>query len=166
MANMVLVTGAGSAIGRGCAVRLATDGYDVVATGRTGESVNALAQTSQADVDPRELDVADDAAVRAVIDTAATDHDGLDAVIHCAGIGHLAAFEFEPMDEFPRVLEVNLFGTAAVIKAARPHLRASHGRLVAFGSVGDLVGSRSTMPTARRGRCRRTAETWWVGAWA
>jgi NAD(P)-dependent dehydrogenase (short-subunit alcohol dehydrogenase family) len=67
-------------------------------------------------------------------------HGSLYALINNAGTAHLAVFEFETMQAFREVLEVNLFGVVRMTKLALPYLRASGGRLLAISSVGGVVG--------------------------
>ncbi|MDQ4036817.1 MAG: SDR family oxidoreductase [Actinomycetota bacterium] len=74
------------------------------------------------------------AAERAVRDLAER-VGGLDAVVTCAGIDSCGRLDDVPADDWDRVIEVNLLGTVAVIRAALPDLRASGGRVVTISST-------------------------------
>jgi NAD(P)-dependent dehydrogenase (short-subunit alcohol dehydrogenase family) len=81
------------------------------------------------------VDLADGRAAEAAVGRAAERHGGLDAVVTAAGTdacGDLA--DIEPAD-WDRVVLVNLLGTAAVVRAALPHLERSHGRIVTVAST-------------------------------
>lgn len=60
---------------------------------------------------------------------------GLDAVVTCAGTDRCGKLADVPGPEWDTVVQVNLLGTAAVIRAALPDLRARHGRIVTVAST-------------------------------
>ncbi len=60
---------------------------------------------------------------------------GIDAVVTCAGIDSCGRLEDVPADEWDRVVEVNLLGTVAVIRAVLPELRVRGGRVVTIAST-------------------------------
>ncbi|MDQ2678629.1 MAG: SDR family oxidoreductase [Actinomycetota bacterium] len=122
----VIVTGGSS--GLGAAV--------VRALSAAGASVVPIDQRPAEHQPSVEADLSDTAAA-----TAATEQalellgQRLDAVVCCAGMdvpGALAEVDAELWD---RIVAVNLFGTAAVIRTAVPHLEASHGRIVTVAST-------------------------------
>ena len=132
----VLVTGAGSGIGRASAERMAAAGWDVVAAGRREGPLADLADAAPR-VTPRVMDVTDEASVRAGIEAAGP----LDAVVNNAGVSVMGAVEAVPLDEWRRQFETNLFGVAAVCQAALPGLRERRGRIVNVGSVAGRIAS-------------------------
>ena len=109
----VLVTGAASGLGR---VDPRTD------------AVPALADAHAAVVDLAETRAAEDA-VRALAG------EGLDAVVTAAGTDACGRMAEVPGAEWDRVVQVNLLGTAAVVRAALPALQASRGRIVTVAST-------------------------------
>ena len=81
------------------------------------------------------VDLSDPRAAEAAVERAAQAQGGLDAVVTAAGTdacGDLLDVEPEAWD---RVVLVNLLGTAAVVRAALPHLERSGGRLVTVAST-------------------------------
>lgn len=145
--TVVLVTGAASGIGRACVERLAAGGSAVAALDldEAGmEDVTALAIAA---------DVTDAGAVAAALARAESELGALEAVVNVAGItGSQAAAECHvtPVEEWRRVLDVNLTGTFIVCHAALPGMLArGGGAIVNVASVAGLV--------AFPGRCAYSA---------
>jgi NAD(P)-dependent dehydrogenase (short-subunit alcohol dehydrogenase family) len=131
----VLVTGAASGLGRAVAgAVLAAGGRPLLLDrhdsreGLDGNSELAAAPTAIADLaDTR----AAERAVAELVERA----DGLDAVVTAAGTDACGRLEDVPGAEWDRVVQVNLLGTAAVIRGALPGLRRSRGRIVTVAST-------------------------------
>lgn len=142
---LVLVTGAAHGIGRACAQWLADEGAGVavadleIATAR--EVAAALGGPGGRHV-AVELDVTDDASVRAAVASAADHLGGLDVLVNVAG-GGIPHRDFEDTgdDLWAQALELNLMGTVRCIRAALPHLRRSarSPAIVSVSSVNALV---------------------------
>jgi NAD(P)-dependent dehydrogenase (short-subunit alcohol dehydrogenase family) len=82
------------------------------------------------------VDLTDTAAAEAAVEEIVTQAGGrLDGVVTAAGIDSCGRLEDVPRTAWERVVQVNLLGTAAVIRAALPHLRRSHGRVVTVAST-------------------------------
>jgi NAD(P)-dependent dehydrogenase (short-subunit alcohol dehydrogenase family) len=127
----VLVTGAASGLGRAVAAAVAAAGgtpllLDRVDPRATGDP--RLADAPTALVDLAEPRAAEDAVHRLA-------GDGLDAVVTAAGIDACGRMDEVPAGVWDRVVQINLLGTAAVIRAALPALRASRGRIVTVAST-------------------------------
>jgi len=122
----VLVTGGSSGLGAAVVAAVRDEGgTPVVLDLREPASGTAFERVDLSR--PREAE----AAVGRVADS----HGGLDAVVTAAGIdacGDLGDVEPEAWD---RVVAVNLLGTAAVVRAALPHLERSRGRVVTVAST-------------------------------
>jgi NAD(P)-dependent dehydrogenase (short-subunit alcohol dehydrogenase family) len=58
-----------------------------------------------------------------------------DALVTAAGTDACGPLSTVPTEDWERVVRVNLFGTAAVVRAALPHLEARHGRVVTVAST-------------------------------
>jgi NAD(P)-dependent dehydrogenase (short-subunit alcohol dehydrogenase family) len=130
----VLVTGAGSGIGRACAERLHRGGFTVFAGVRRATAL-------ERGLVPLTLDVTDDGAVVAAA-AAIRDQLGgepLVGVVNSAGVSGGGPAELTPPEEVRQVLETNFTGTFAVTRELLPLLRASRGRVVCIGSIGGRV---------------------------
>ncbi|OBH85306.1 SDR family oxidoreductase [Mycobacterium scrofulaceum] len=89
-----------------------------------------------ADVPYAACDLADTSAVAAAVESLAEQAGGrLTGVFTAAGIDSCGTLEQVPAKEWEQVIAVNLVGTAAVIRAALPYLRATQGRIVTCAST-------------------------------
>jgi NAD(P)-dependent dehydrogenase (short-subunit alcohol dehydrogenase family) len=86
------------------------------------------------DVEYQLVDVTDTPAVEEVMERVAG-RQGLKGVVTCAGIDSCGRLEDVPSEAWERVVRVNLLGTAAVVRAALPHLERSRGRVVTVAST-------------------------------
>ena len=149
--RVALVTGAASGIGRACAHRLGADGLrlalvDVDAGALEACAAELGAVLAVADVSSRDQ-------VAAAVDAAHERLGRIDVVVNAAGItGSQLATDCTttPIEEWERVLAVNLTGTFLVCRAALAHmLEAGRGIIVNIASVAGIV--------AFPGRCAYTA---------
>jgi NAD(P)-dependent dehydrogenase (short-subunit alcohol dehydrogenase family) len=122
----VLVTGGAS--GLGAAVAQA-----VAAAGGT-PSVLDLAEPGFA-VDHELVDLADGRAAEAAVTRVAERLGRLDGVVTAAGVDACGPLDGVPADAWERVVAVNLLGTAAVVRAALPHLARGRGKVVTVAST-------------------------------
>lgn len=161
-----VVTGGSRGIGAAIARRLAADGADVVITyagnhdaaaatvkAIESEGVKGLAVQANA-ADPR--------AVTAGIDRAAETLGGIDILVHNAGVAEYSSIEQGDLDQFRRVLGVNVEGVFAGTAAAVPHF-ADGGRIVIIGSV---LGNESMMPNLGAYAASKSAVQGLARAWA
>jgi 3-oxoacyl-[acyl-carrier protein] reductase len=133
-----LVTGGASGIGKATARRLAADGARVTIADVGEERLEAaLAELrSSGDVASVVMDVTDWAQVEGQTRAAAERMGGLDALVTCAGVTHPATAWETSLDDWERVLRVNLTGTFLCAKAAAPLMIArGRGRIVMIASI-------------------------------
>ncbi|MEO5575640.1 MAG: SDR family oxidoreductase [Gaiellaceae bacterium] len=134
MGRSVLVSGAGSGIGRAIAARLERDGDRVLAVD--------LRPDPDGPGEPFEADLATAAGNRAAIDAALDRLGGLDAVVASAGFQHVAPIEEFPEERWDALLAVLLTSPFLLARYAWEALRASgDGRFLAVASVHGLVAS-------------------------
>jgi NAD(P)-dependent dehydrogenase (short-subunit alcohol dehydrogenase family) len=122
----VLVTGGSSGLGAAIAATVRDEGGTPVVID-LNPPLDGIAFERVDLSHPRETEAA--------VDRIAAERGGLDAVVTAAGIdscGDLGDVDGEAWD---RVVAVNLLGTAAVVRAALPHLERSRGRVVTVGST-------------------------------
>ena len=127
-----VVTGASSGIGAATALRLADDGWQVVAAARRLDRLGELAERSPA-IRPCALDVTDPRSVEQLAD-AAPDCSLL--VANAGGAFDLAPVEEADVDTWARTYDVNVLGTVRTVQALLPALVASGaGHVVLTGST-------------------------------
>ena len=142
-----LVTGASRGIGRAIALGLAREGFDVVVNdiARQRSDLEAVAAEIAA-TGRRSLallaDVADRAAVRAMVEEAITRMGRIDAVVNNAGILITNSVEALEETQWDAVMDVNAKGTFLVVQALLPHMREQgYGRIVNIASIGGKHGA-------------------------
>lgn len=138
MANTIIITGAGSGIGRVTARTFLAAGWRVGLIGRREEALRETAD-GQAGALVLPCDVCDAGAVDAAFDRAAAEWGRLDVLFNNAGTGLVTQTpdEVDP-DEFRRVIEVNVNGVFICARAAFRVMRAQDpqgGRIINNGSV-------------------------------
>ncbi|MFU8864123.1 MAG: SDR family oxidoreductase [Rhodobacterales bacterium] len=138
MSRTILITGAGSGIGRATARLFLAEGWRVGLIGRRAES---LADSAEGHQDALILpgDVTDEATVDALFDTALQEWGHLDVVFNNAG-RNLAADTIDRIapDDFRAVLDVNVTGVFLCARAAFARMRAQSpqgGRIINNGSI-------------------------------
>ncbi len=139
----MLITGAGSGIGRATAERLASEGArltlsDVNAEGveQTADTCTKLGATTRAVVS----DVSDEAAVADLVASTAAEQGGLDVLVNVAGILQFKDFRQTTLEDFNRIISVNLTGTFLMCRDAMPHLLETQGNIVNITSTAALAG--------------------------
>lgn len=137
MIKKVLLTGASRGIGKAIALVLADAGYPVVGTSRdTAKLPSSLTGHPRLTFVP--MDVTDPRSVAKGVAEAARLLGGIDVLVNNAGISQIGPLEEMPEAQGRAVMETDLFGAAAVIRAALPHLRTAGGGLII--NVTSLAG--------------------------
>jgi NAD(P)-dependent dehydrogenase (short-subunit alcohol dehydrogenase family) len=147
-----LVTGASRGIGKAVALALADAGADLALAARTLPALDATVRAVE-DRGHKAValagDLAEPGTAEAITDQAAAALGGLDIVVHNAGVlpldedGNpvLVPFQYSAQPHWDQVITVNLNATAALCRAAHPHLAASErASLVLVSSVAGLMG--------------------------
>jgi NAD(P)-dependent dehydrogenase (short-subunit alcohol dehydrogenase family) len=142
--KVALVTGAAKRIGRSVALRLASEGADVIVNYRSskGEADEVAAQITA--MGRRALvvqaDVAKKAEVTAMFASVEKEFGRLDILVNNAGMFFSAKFEDLTEEQWDRILNTNLKSQFLCSQAAAPMLcRSGQGRIVNFASLGGLL---------------------------
>ena len=154
-ARTILITGAGSGIGRGLSELAGADGCRVIATDmdeaaaqQTATSIAAAGGQARA----VKVDVTDQADIQAMMDS--LDDTRIDVLINNAGLQYVSRLEDFPQDTWDRIVRVMLNGTCMMTRAVLPGMRRhGFGRIVNVGSIHSLVASayKSAYVSAKHG---------------
>jgi NAD(P)-dependent dehydrogenase (short-subunit alcohol dehydrogenase family) len=133
----IFITGVSSGLGRAFAEGALNAGYQVVGTVRNASDANDFEALAPERAHARLLDVTDDAATVADVESSV---GPIDVVIANAGYGVEGIFEETPLSEVRAQFATNVFGVAATLQAALPHMRSRRaGHLMAVTSMGGLM---------------------------
>ena len=134
--RVALVTGGARGIGAGIAAALADAGATVAVADLKVTHANAALAL--------EADVTNEDSVRAMIGRCVSELGGLDILVNNAGIYPFKPVEQFSLEEYRRVLDVNLVGPWLLSKHALPHLKLTgHGAIVNIGSCSGIYGGAS-----------------------
>ena len=138
--KVVLITGASSGIGEGCARLLAEKGARVVLGARRVERLEQLVADIRAaggQAIARRLDVTDAADVQAFADAAMAEYGRIDVLLNNAGVMPLSMLEALKLDEWNRMIDVNIRGVLHGIAAALPVMQKQRaGQIINVASIG------------------------------
>lgn len=143
--RIVLITGATSGIGEGCARRFADGGYSVIITGRNETKLQALTQKLKAqgtDVLPLNFDVRDRKAAAQAMEGLPEEWKKIDVLINNAGLARGLEPEYEgDFDDWDQMIDTNIKGLLTMTRLIVPGMVArNHGHIINIGSVaGDAA---------------------------
>jgi 2-dehydro-3-deoxy-L-rhamnonate dehydrogenase (NAD+) len=143
--TVALVTGAGGAIGRACAAGFVAGGARVVLADVDLEAARQACSAIDPDgsaTHPVAVDVGDALSAQAMVDDSVSHFGGLDAAVNCAGVaGPLLPTADYPVDEWRRVMDVNLDGVFYCLRAELAAMRErGGGSIVNISSVLGVTG--------------------------
>lgn len=150
--KVILLTGASSGIGEATARLLSKQGHRLVIGARRTDRLERLCQSLREDagieggtIEYRDLDVTSRDDVQAFADFALATHGRIDVIINNAGIMPLSPLGSLKVDEWDRMLDVNIRGVLYGIAAVLPTMHAQkRGHVVNISSIGGLY----VVPTA------------------
>lgn len=137
LSKIVLLTGASSGIGEATARRLAADGHYVVLGARRVDRLAALVEELRlagGTADFQELDVTSRDSVRSFVEVAHERNGRIDVLVNNAGVMALSTLDALRVDEWDRMIDVNLRGTMYGIAAALPKRTQGTGHIINIAS--------------------------------
>lgn len=144
--KIAIVTGSGNGIGRATVKRIAESGARVTVSDvivEDGERTVAEIRAAGGEAIFVKADVSQESEVINLIDTTVATYGGLDILVNNAGVGggQLRTHEIE-LEDFMRVMAINVGGTFLCTKYALPHfLKQRDGRIVNIASTYGLIGA-------------------------
>lgn len=144
----VIVTGAGSGIGRATAIRFAHEGASVVLVGRTAETLEETAQEFPQDHSwihtdnylTVTCDISVQSQVQEMVKRVIEKFSQIDVLVNNAGKATQGKITELSAEDWKSAIDVNLSGTFYVCQAAMPHLIASKGNIVNVSSLSGVGG--------------------------
>lgn len=143
--KIVLITGATSGIGEGCAKRFAKGGYDLILTGRNTKKLEELKhtlETGDCHVLTLNFDVRDRAAAIKAVESLSDDWKQIDVLVNNAGLARGLDPEYEGnLDEWDEMVDTNIKGLLTMTRLVVPGMvERNHGNVINIGSVaGDAA---------------------------
>jgi len=139
-----IVTGAGSGIGRACAITLGKEGAQVALVGRRRELLDSLAH----EIGPRALvcvgDVRNHEDIRRIVQQAGDKFVSLNVLLNSAGVLYPGTAETLTDDQWDRTFDVNVKAIWHMSRAVLPWFRkAGGGSIINISSVLSLIGARN-----------------------
>ncbi len=141
MKHTILITGAGSGLGRGLGLCLAREGHTILATDldlawarETAEEIVEAGGMAE----PRGLDVTSEIEIQRLLD----ERWPVGVLINNAGLQHVAPVEDFPVAQWDLLTDIMLKGTFLLTRAILPGMRTrGFGRFIHIGSIHSLVAS-------------------------
>ncbi len=144
-AKVALVTGSAQGIGRGIALRLASDGFDVALVDLKADKLGDVAKEIQA-IGPRTsvfaADVSDREQVYAAIDHAEAELGGFDVIVNNAGIAQVKPIQDVLPEDVEKIFKINIEGVLWGIQAAAKKFKArgQKGKIINASSIAGHEG--------------------------
>ena len=144
----VIVTGAGSGIGRATAIRFANEGANVVLVGRTAETLQESAEAFPQDRTWIHTDnfltvicdISVEAQVQEMMKRVIDKFERIDVLVNNAGKAIQGKITELSSEDWESAIDVNLNGTFYVCQAAMPHLIATKGNIINVSSLSGIGG--------------------------
>ncbi|UII79013.1 SDR family oxidoreductase [Flagellimonas sp. CMM7] len=138
MSKTILITGAGSGIGKATAIHFQKQGWNVIATMRSPEKENELKELEN--VHSEKLDVLDLESIHVAIQNGIKKFGKIDTLLNNAGYGAYGPLESFPRENIIKQFNTNVIGLMDVTKAIIPHFRANKdGVIVNISSIGGQM---------------------------
>lgn len=140
MSKTILITGASRGIGHETALKLASENHTVIATARSEDKLRELSKTvKNGQVIPVSADLTKPKDIEIIAD-AVSKAGGLDGLINNAGAVHREPFMDTDIEDFKKLMDVNVYGIVRLTQAVKTHLKkGSH--ILNISSMSGYQGS-------------------------
>jgi NAD(P)-dependent dehydrogenase (short-subunit alcohol dehydrogenase family) len=147
--SAVLITGGARGLGLALARRFAHEGAALTIAGRDRAALERARLELAAlgvSVHAVPCDVRDRDAVEALVDNAVARYGRLDVLVNNAGIIQMGPFALSTDEDFLDSLATHFWAPLHTIRAARPHLAATAGRIINISSIGGRIAVPHLLP--------------------
>jgi 2-dehydro-3-deoxy-D-gluconate 5-dehydrogenase len=144
--KVALVTGGNGGIGLGMAKGLAAAGAAVMIAGRDAEKNRRAVESLGAGAAAIAVDMAEESGARATVAAAVKKFGRLDIVVNNAGTNIRKPPQDYSLEEWHKVLNINLTSMFVCCQAAYPHLRVAGGKIINIGSMMSIFGASFAAP--------------------
>ena len=127
--KIAIVTGASDGIGREIAIKLAARGARVVLAARSDDKIAALAGELEGSLAVH-TDMADEAQIHNLIDRTVEVFGRIDLLVNNAGQGMYSPVEKTVIDDYRKIINLNVIGTLLAMQFAIPHMRTQGGGMI------------------------------------
>lgn len=140
--KVVIVTGASSGIGRAASLLFASNGATIVAVGRNEKELLALAKEAgdAGPVKPHLADVMELSQLDRVVIETIDNHGRIDVLVNSAGIIKNGTIEDTTLDDWDKMMHINVRSVFLLIQKCVPHLEETKGNVV---NVSSVTGTRA-----------------------
>ena len=159
--KVIVITGASSGLGEATARHLAGEGAQLVLGARRLDRLQALAKELKLGAEAAvEADVTDREQVKRLVDSAVEAHGRVDVLVNNAGLMPHSPLERGKVDDWDRMIDVNLKGVLYGIASALPHMiKQKSGHIINVSSVaGHKVRPGSAVYAATKAAVRMLSE--------
>ncbi len=141
--KVVIITGASSGIGRATAIHFAKSGSNVIAVGRNEKELNGLREQAQGKKGTIKIHLADmreTTQVERLVNDTVHAFGQIDVLVNSAGIIMNGSAETTALDDWDKMMDINLRSVFFMMQKCIPHLEKAKGNIV---NVSSVAGTRS-----------------------
>lgn len=139
--KVIIVTGAGSGIGRETSIVLAREGASVIMMDINAEGLQETATLGGEKCHPLAIDLTNENAIAEMVSQTVEQYGKLDGLAHCAGISSRKPLNVLSKDGFAKVMDVNFYSFVELVKqcAKRKHINDG-ASIVVMSSISSVRG--------------------------
>lgn len=141
--KVAIITGASSGIGRATAILFANHGATVIAVGRNEKELTSLVKmvkSKTGSIKPHLADVRELSQLDRLVNESKDNHGKIDVLVNSAGIIQNGNIETTTLDDWDKMMNINLRSVFALSQRCVPHLTETKGNIV---NVSSVAGTRA-----------------------